>query len=792
MTTTRDRADLRAERLDLAGTRQFATPGAGEARRAAITEVTRTWLRELYADAVGERPGLALAAVGSLGRGDSGPLSDLDLVLVHDGRSVATREVARLADELWYPIWDSGLRLDHSVRSSAECRKVAADDLAAAVGLLDLNLVAGDPDLVAGVRSTVAHDWRAGARKRLPTFLESLRARHHRHGELAQQIEPDLKEAAGGLRDATVLRALTEAWLTDRPRGEVDAALARLLDVRDALHVVTGRGRDRLSLEEHDAVAALLGLQDSDALLTQVSWAARTVAWSLDGTARRAAQSQRARTLRVGPRRPAMSPLGHGLFKHDGEAVLGSTGQVGVDPTLPLRAASVAARARLPIAPKTLQNLAESPEIAQPWDARARDLLTDLLATGPGLVEVWEGLDQVGLVERWLPEWVAVRSRPQRNAIHRHTVDRHLLETVLQAGTMAREVARPDLLLLGALLHDIGKIAGSRDHSVDGARIADGVLRRLGLADDDRELVVLLVREHLTLLDVATRRDLEDPSTLAHVLDVVGHDIETFEMLRALTVADARAAGPKAWTDWRASLLDVLTGRVREALTGEAPLVPPPPRPELDEAALDDVATGRPHVTVAAAPGGWEITVHARDRLGLFADTAGLLAAYGLTVRRARLGTVDGIAVDEWFVESPGGDPPEPLRIVQGLTRLEGGDRGTLASLDRRRRTRTTIPSPAGGARAFVVPAAGTDATVIEVRAQDRPGLLHDLGLALAAQGLGVRSAHVSTHAGQTLDTFYVTEPLGRPLPPARVARAVGAVIDACDAGVDDEVPRGG
>lgn len=783
---TRTGSDMRSARLDLAGTREFTLPGAGEARRAAIVEATRSWLTDLYREAVGEREGIALAAVGSLGRGWSGPLSDLDLVLVHDGRSIRPGDLTAMADRLWYPIWDSGLALDHSVRSSAECRAVARDDLSAAVGLLDLSLVVGDEELVAGVRSTVAHDWRSGARTRLPQFVETVRARHHRHGDLSQQVEPDLKEALGGLRDVTVLDALTRAWLTDRPHGAVGPALTRLLDVRDALHVVSGRGRDRLLREEHDAVSALLGLADPDDLLTQVSSSARTIAWALESTMRRASQSQRARTLRVGPRRPTMTPLGHGLFAHDGEAVLGSTRLVGVDASLPLRAAVVAARHRLPLAPQTLANLAACPDLPTPWDEQARDLLSDLLAAGPGLEAVWEGLDQVGVVERWLPEWTAVRCRPQHNPVHRHTVDRHLLETVARAAALARDVARPDLLLLAALLHDIGKIAGARDHSRTGADLADGVLRRWGLAEEDREVVVLLVREHLTLIEMATRRDLSDPATAAAVGDLVGQDAQTFELLRALTVADARAAGPAAWTDWRASLLDTLTGQVRARLTGVAPPVPPlAPAPRVDDEAIGDVVAGRPHVRVEPGPGGWTLTVHCRDRTGLFADTAGLLAAHGMTVRRARLATVDGIAVDEWFVESPGGDPPEPLRITAGLTRLEAGDRAALGSLARRRRA-PERSGTAGGARAFVLPSAGSGATVIEVRAQDRPGLLHDLGLVLAGEGLSVRSAHISTHAGQTLDTFYVTDRDGRELGPAAVARAVSAVIDGCDGDGDE------
>lgn len=777
--------DIRAQRLDLAGTRAFSTPGAGPARRAAITGATRDWLTGLYSDAVGERDGVALAAVGSLARGWTGPLSDLDLVLVHDGRSIPAAELPELADRLWYPVWDSGLALDHSVRSVARCRAVAGEDLSAATGLLDLTVVAGDDALVETVRSVVGRDWRSRARTRLPAFVETVRERHRRHGDLSQQLQPDLKEALGGLRDVTVLRALTRAWLADQPHGSIDPALEWLLDVRDALHVVTGRGRDRLVAEEHDAVTALLGLTDPDELLTRVSGAARTIAWALESTMRRAGQSQRARTLRVGPRRPRLTPLGHGLHAHDGEVVLGDPRRVSAEASLPLRAAVVAARNQLPLAPTTLANLTRSPEPAEPWAPEVLSLLTDLLATGTGLAPVWEGLDQVGIIERWLPEWAGVRCRPQHNPVHRHTVDRHLLATVEQAGALSRDVARPDLLLLAALLHDIGKIAGSRDHSRTGAGRAGPILQRWGLPDGERDLVVLLVREHLTLIELATRRDLADPATARAVCDLVGEDAETFELLRALTIADARAAGPAAWTDWRATLVDTLTGQVRAHLTGQIPAAEPVlSDPVGDKEGRLAAAEGRAHVRVEASPLGWTVTVQTSDRRGLFADTAGLLATQGFVVRRARLVTVEDLAVDEWFVESPGGDGPEPERLAAGLHRLAAGDRSLLAGLWRPRRPRTarerTSTIPRSGARAFVVP--GThEATLVEVRSADRPGLLHDIGRALGEADVDVRSAHVATVADQTLDTFRLSDRHGESLAPAAVARAISAIIDACD-----------
>jgi [protein-PII] uridylyltransferase len=784
-----EKVDLNQQRLDLAGTRGFTAPGAGRARRAAMAELSHAWIGEVWMSATyGARmQGVALACVGSLARGDAGPLSDFDLVLLHDGRSMSDKEVNALADRIWYPIWDGGIKLDHSVRTVGQCRSVAAGDLSAAVGLLDLELVAGDDQVVAAVRSTVGFDWRANARRRLPEMVESLEERHHRHGELAQTIEPDLKEAHGGLRDMTVLRALTAAWLADRPHGQVDMAYRTLLDARDALHVVTGRGRDRLGLEDHDAVAALLGHPDADAMLSVVGTAARTVSYALDGTVRRASQSQRARTLRVGPRRPVLKTLGFGLFEHDGEVVLGAHLDPSRDALLVLRAAVAAARRGLPLSPTTLANLAaNTPAIDVPWSPVARSLLIDLLAAGRGLIPVWEGLDLAGVIDSWLPEWADVRSRPQRNVVHRHTVDRHLIETVVQATAFLPDVERPDLLLLAALLHDIGKVAGAHDHSVVGAPLAAKAARRFGLDESEVAVVELLTREHLTLIDLATRRDPADPQTASSVTDAVGGRRDVLELLRALTEADASAVGDAAWTEWRAHLLGDLVAGARASLGDAASpaalveevhdLLPPE--------VVAGVALGEPYVVVHHIGGAYRIDVFDRDRLGLFGDTAGLLAASGFVVRTARVRTQEGIAANQWQVDSPGGDVPDAAAIVRGLASLGEGDRQPLRALERRR---SDTPhwggaGPRPQTRAMVVPHASQDSTVIEIRAQDRPGLLHEVGMTFARAGLTVHSAHIATYAGQTLDTFYVTEFGGRTLSPARVAQTISMLMDACDA----------
>ncbi len=789
-------SDLTRQRLDLAGTRSFAAAGAGQARRAALAAFARTWLAECWDEAAHGMPsaGVALAAVGSVARGDAGPLSDYDLVLLHDGRGLEQTELDTFAERLWYPMWDAGLKIDHSVRTVAQCRQVAGADLSAAVGLLDLVHVAGDEALVSVARSSVAHDWRGNARKRLPEMIEAVTERHTRMGDCAHLLEPDLKQARGGVRDMTVLCALTAAWLADRPHGDVDAAYGRILDVRDAVHVVTGRARDRLTREDHDSVAALLGYAETDRMLIDLSTSARVVAYALDGTLRRASQAQRARRLRVGPRRPSMEPLGYGLFRHDGEVVLGPGVDPRRDPTLALRAAGVAARAGMPLAPATLANLAQAcPPFPDPWPEDALDLFTDLLAAGPGLVGVWEGLDLAGIIETWIPQWREVRSRPQHNAVHRHTVDRHSIETVVVASGLVRDVQRPDLLLLAALLHDIGKVAGAADHAEVGAPVADAIMRRLGVLDTDRTIVVRLVREHLTLVELATRRDPHDPATIAALSSSVDGSLETLALLRALTEADARAAGPAAWTEWRAQLVDQLTGVGERSLRAAYPLPAVQIRgPSVADAA--EVGAGRPVVRIDRLGTAYRVHVVEADRPGLFADLAGLFAAHGLTVRSALLRTVDGLAVDEWVVDSPSGDAPDPTALGRGLAKLSEGDRGPLAQLARRRHSQlaaaaqTTPGAPStaatgrpGMTRAMMLPEASTQATVIEVRATDRKGLLHDLGTAITGAGLSVRSAHIATYAGQALDTFYLTRADGAPLAPAEVGRTIATLIDAAD-----------
>ena len=746
---------------------------------------------ELYAAAV-EAPGhgVALAAVGSLARHELGPRSDLDLVLLHDGRS--RTQVDALANRLWYPLWDARVRIDHSVRTPAECAEVAGQELSAGVGLLDLRVVAGDGALVAGARTALLDAWRGNARRRLPELVDALAERWQQFGDAAYLLEPDLKEARGGLRDMTALRALAATWLTDFPHTGVREPYERLLDVRDALHLASGRASDRLLLEQADAVARQLGYAEPDDLRRDVSLAARRIGHAVDLTVR-AAQGAvpPRRVLGFGrrERRPDYVEADHGLIIHDGEVGLGRRAGAD-DPLTGLRAGALAAQRGLLLSPVTADNLGRlAPPLPEPWPDAAREALLEMLAAGTGLVPVWEALDLAGCISRWIPSWAAIRARPQHSPVHRFTVDRHSVQAVAETSRHLNQVDRPDLLLLSALFHDIGKVpgAGAR-HAAVGAPVAREAVLAIGVPAADADLVERLVREHLTLALLATKRDHADPRTQQALVAAVDGRADVLALLRYLTEADARAAGPAAWTPWRASLINGLADQV-EGLLVDADT-------RTDVTTLVDLGLARsvrldgvPRVQVESQPGGVQLVVAAPDRLGLFGDTAALLAAHSVSVRSAVLHTVQGVAVNTWRVDKVRpGDLPDPAFLSKELERLEAGDQSMLTAVQRREarvRSRSGIPAAPYVA---LVPEASEGAAVIEVRTADRAGLLYALGRALAAQRLSIRSAHISTVAGQAIDTFYLTETDGR-RPDAARSRLAVEVLAAASAGAGASGP---
>ncbi|MGD0063010.1 MAG: [protein-PII] uridylyltransferase, partial [Streptosporangiaceae bacterium] len=717
------------------------------------------WLAEL----LGAEAGVALVAVGGYGRKELLPRSDLDVLLLHGGRD----DIAGIADRIWYPVWDSGAELDHAVRTVPQARRVARADLKVALGLLSARHVAGDPDLTERLRAGALEDWRSAAPARLAELHAAHDERTRTFGELAFLLEPDLKEARGGLRDVHAIQAVAAAWVAPAPGPKVRTAYEQILDARHALHEVTGRRLDRLVLEEQDEVARALGLLDGDVLLRMLAGAARTVAYAVDHAFR---QADRLRGRRLRRRRAERRPLADGVVEQDGEVVLARVADPARDPGLVLRAAAAAAQAGLPLAPRTLDRLTECPSLPVPWPTAARDSLLALLGAGQAAVSVWEALDTEGLVTALIPDWERVRNRPQRNPLHTFTVDRHLAEAAAHAAALTREVARPDLLLLAALLHDIGK-GWPGDHSVTGEVVARDVGRRMGLPAADVDLVASAVRLHLLLPMVATRRDLDDPVTVKQVATAV-RSRALLELLHALAISDGLATGPAAWNDWKATLVADLVRRVESVLDGDPTPGPVPLRD--DQLAL--AAEGAPAATVR----GSEVTVVAPDRPGLLWRAAGVLASHRLAVRSANATSIGTIAVTVFDVEPEYGDPPDATLVAADLRRMLHGRLDVEDRLDRRARAvrprGATIPAP----KVVLVDDASDTATVVEVRAHDAPGLLWRVGRALGECGLDVRAARVETLGAEVVDVFYVTDGDGKPLVGEDLRRAtVHSVLTA-------------
>ena len=634
---------------------------------------------------------LALMAVGGYGRSSLCPYSDLDVVLVHNGR----RDIRVVADGIWYPVWDEGVHLDHSVRRPSEVLAAAAEDVRVALGLLDGRLVWGEPKVAEPLLHKVRAAWREGlGTKYLPLLQVQMAERRSSAGDVAFLLEPDLKESHGGLRDVSVLRAISAyaPLLADYADLEsLESAAALLTDIRVELHRLARREHDKLLLQDQDQVAESLGFADADALMLAVSTAGRQIAWVSDDVWRR----RRLWDPSPPPRRrfrrgttdtrtpPAPVDLGPDMVQLEGEIALTPLAPVSDDPSLPLRLAATAAELDRAIAKGSLYRLADRmPPPGDPWTDKTRQSLVTLLGLGKPAVDKIESLDQHGLLVRLIPEWSAVRNKPQRNAYHTFTVDRHLLEAAALSAELTDSVDRPDLLLVGALLHDIGK-GFPGEHTTVGMEVVERIATRMGFPPDDVDVLVDLVRHHLLLPDTATRRDLDDPATIARVARAAGNRL-TLHLLAALTEADSRATGPSAWGAWKAGLVAELVERADRVLQGEVETDRPDRIVAANRELMEEVRqSGQPSVSLQPP----RVIVAAPDRPGLLSSVAGALALNGMDVRAANVSSEDGVAVEVFTVEVARGTWPDTAKLREDLAAVLSDPMAIGERLSERERT---------------------------------------------------------------------------------------------------------
>mgnify|MGYP000722036290 FL=1 len=721
----------------------------------ALCEATDEWIREVWTRAfedvkVSKR--VALVAVGGYGRGELAPFSDLDIMLIHDG----AKNIDDLASKIWYPIWDSGLKLGHSVCTVKQATELAKSELDAATALLSVRLLAGDESLANELSIEGVKTWKVGASNRLPQLMQRVRDRQQDSGEVAFLLEPNLKEGYGGLRDihALIWAEAAGVEISRSDRDALDAGRDVLMAVRVALHRHVGRAVEVMHLEDQDAVASLCGYRNADALVAALSNAGRSVSWVGDEVWARVAS---AKTKPV-----ADQLLAPGVILHLGEIHLDETVDPATDPTLLLRVAASAARHKARIDRPTLDRLAQScPPMPSPWPVGAIDDFVGLLLTAHDAIPVLEALDQRGLWVKVLPEWAPNRSKPQRNAYHRFTVDRHLWEATANAATWADRVARPDLLVLGALFHDIGK-GYPGDHTEVGVTMVERIGPRLGLNADDTQMICAMVKHHLLLPDVATRRDLADSATIMMVAEEVKTPL-VLDLLHGLTEADSLATGTAAWGTWKAELVSDLVRRVHLVLGG-AEVEEAQWRLFPDAEVLEMMAGG----TVTFGLSDDSVTVVSPDRPGTFSRVAGVLALHGLGVLGAQAHSDEqGMAASQFRVIVPSHGPIEWQPIVQNLTRALNGELAIEARMAERAKTYRRKRRSAGELappRVTFFDEASSNATVIEVRAPDQHGILHRVTKAMAEVGLDIRHATVQTIGDEVVDAFYVRTSSGSKL----------------------------
>ncbi len=735
---------------------------------------TDEWFRSVAEEALDDLSGIALLAVGGYGRGHLSPFSDIDVVLVHD-ESV---DGAHVAEALWYPVWDRGLKMGYVVVTPAQAEVLLAEEFEWSTAFLDTRLIAGERRLMDRIDALTATAWTERRDPLLEHLAETVTNRHELRGDAAFQIEPHLKEGRGGLRDVHAM-----GWATRALPGFADDFLHELaddvdilLEARVELHRLAGRPGDVLTLDDQDGVAEALGDESSRDLMLRLALAARRIAWYSDE-----AWSRWERGKRYPAGRPDAELVEE--LRIDSAAV-GDTSQfqavrgliaikpdvdIASDQLLLLRLAVLAAESGLVMSRQSLTDLGNHGiEIEQPWPAEARQLFSALFLAGRSAIRVVEDLDQFGLMERLIPEWANVLCRPQRNVLHTFTVDRHLCEAAANASALARRVGRPDLLVVGALFHDLGK-GFPGDHTEVGMQVIAEVGERMGYPDDELAVLVDLCRHHLLLPDVATRRDLSDPGTIKAVAAAVD-SVAFLELLAALTEADSIATGPSAWGSWKEGLLKDLVNRTAHVLEGadvDDVVVAEFPTPDV-AALMDDgerVLQGR----------GVTFTVVAPERLGLFTTIAGVLAVCGLEVLDAsaysedpeqRNGAPDSagqpMAACQFVLQPPQSGTVDWDRVVEVAEQALDGRLALQARVSKKARERARYQrrlSADPPRREIIIDNdISAVATVVEVHAPDEIGLLYRLTQVVRELQLDLRSAKVQTLGPLAVDSFYLRD----------------------------------
>jgi len=742
--------------------------------------------------------GLALAAVGGFGRSELFPHSDVDLLLLveADDRVPPREAISAFLQRLW----DSGLRPSHSVHSVADCAAEHPDNVEFTISLLDRRLLAGSKALY----DTMDARFRAFTGKRGAALAQQIGAlaegRRAKFQKTIYHLEPNIKESPGALRDLQTTRWLQ---LVEPHEGlpDLGAAFDFLAGVRLRLHEMGARDQNALSFDSQE------GLSDHPAFLMRDYYRHARV---VDRAVRQAIEActEKPGTL-LGRFHQWRSRLSTSEYTVARDRVILRT----PEPPPNLGLFEFVARHNLRLAPSAIDRLHGFVPQAS-WADWKR--LLSLPKASVGL----RAMQETGVLSNALPEWRNIECLVIRDFYHRYTVDEHTLVAIgmLESVTDGRfkelfkEIEDPALVRFALLMHDTGKGSG-RDHERVSLQLAQAVMDRLGAPEADRETVEFLVLHHLELSSVMSARDLYDGSTGRALADSVG-TIERLKLITMLTYADISAVNPQAMTPWRLEQLwkvyliayeeltkSLETERIHlvkdagAGVTAEraAFLEGLPTRYQRTHTQQEidghfelakQLATRPVAVEIEHKRGVYTLALLTHDRPALFASVAGAISSFGLNILKAEaFSNAAGIVVDTFTFSDPHRtlelNPPEVDRLRGVVRRVVEGKQDVAKLL--RGRPKPILPSR----RAQLKPRvafkndASDAATLVEIVAEDRPGLLYDLAHAISAAGCNIEVVMIDTEAHKALDVFYLTSDGGK-LDEALQQRLKDELMAAC------------
>ncbi len=804
----------------------------------------------------GER--LTVVAVGGYGRGQMAPHSDVDLMFLTPARPAAW--VESVIESMLYLLWDTKLKIGHSVRDAESCIRLGRADMTIRTTLLEMRRVCGDAGLLGALSERAANDlFRRDGRNFIQSKLEEREARHNAAGGSRYLLTPNLKDGKGGLRDIQMLY-----WLAKCMHGPLsleefvkiglfdpDEALAleraerNLWTYRFHLHYSAKRAVDILHFGHQQEIAAALEYRDSNGLRSVEHFMRDYYRTAKEvGDLTRifcAALEERQVKDRPGIRglltrfRTSGSKTGsaNGFREVNGRLAFDSDDAISGDPVSVLRLFRESQVADAHIHPDAyrmiVKHLGRIDEQVRA-DPEANRIFLDILIAKQNPVRILRRMSETGVLGRFLPDFDHVVGLMQFDEYHYYTVDEHTLlalDTLAQiengklrerhplASELTGTITQRRALHVALLLHDIGK-GLEADHSEKGAKIAAELCPRLGLDEAETETVVWLVRNHLAMTNTAQRRDLTDPATVREFAALV-QERERLALLLILTVCDLTSVAPEYWNGWKAQLLrDLFSATLRLITSGQDAHSTDTPVVKAKEELRRRLADRSPaeidafhetqvpsfwlgldadtHETLARMAfaqerdrcsirlehddfrGATKAYIYASDRTGLLADIAAGFASVRAMVSEVRTYTsLEGMAASVFWVHSAYGAPfqsEEEFRPIRTRLRdaiLNGGVRGIPIY----RRFPGAVSKFEVPVRVRVENDASDLYTLVEVTAQDRPGLLADLARAINDANARIFSAIVSTYGERAVDSFYVKDPFGLKLSGASTIRAM-------------------